>query len=690
MSFLKSKIHSKRARIATGLLFAFLVCVGVAAFIVPAYAALGDGAVQGTFTMIGNGIIYAITQLSLLFARLAIGMTIFFLKLFIELAKYNNYINAGPVVLGWVMVRDIANMFFVVALLAIAFGTILGVESYEWKKTLVKLILAAIFINFSKLIAGAIIDIAHVFTITFVNAVGNAAGGNLINMFKFQEIMALTGQELNFGENYTGDLRLDLLMAGAMAAMMAGIAMMTLGAYLIVMLLRMVILWVLIILSPIAFIAQVLPNTKSYASEWWDEFTKHVLVAPIMVFFLWLAFATLGTGNIAAQLDITFSGTGGPEFADRIGGEAAASIRQAGIANTGKKPSVSLLEASTWENLSNFLIAIAFMWVGLERVQKLGVRGGGLTQGAMKFAKNVATIASGYAVGRWIVGGATKGAEKAGKGALWHMPFIGGEKWAMRAKTVGHSLGGWYHGKGGEMTEKGDQKLKERNVKSAQLKHVSDEKEKKIDELGQTKEALATTEKAIAGETDDEKKRALEKTRDDLTSKKERLDTEITQSGDREKTLKGEVDTLDEGIKKEMGGGIVGRLARQGLQTEKRMEKTQKQAKTRRDILWKRTGSEAGGYLVGMGTKGIGLGKARIFADKYKLHADKYTGSEAQDRLEQGWLKAEEERSDAKTAEFQALGRKQVLEAPRLKYSVDRAELQQEWDRGKVADQIAS
>ena len=59
-------------------------------------------------------------------ANLCILLTVFFLKFFITLASYNGYIDTPTVELGWVMVRDVANMFFVIALLVIAFGTILG------------------------------------------------------------------------------------------------------------------------------------------------------------------------------------------------------------------------------------------------------------------------------------------------------------------------------------------------------------------------------------------------------------------------------------------------------------------------------------------------------------------------------------------------------------------------------------
>ena len=117
------------------------------------------------FINVGNGLIWGVAQMLLLIASLFLKMTVFFLRLLMELAAYNGYIDSPPVIVGWYMIRDVANMFFVVALLAIAFGTILGLENYEWKTP--RSSSAAIFINFSRLICQLLIDAAHVFTITF-------------------------------------------------------------------------------------------------------------------------------------------------------------------------------------------------------------------------------------------------------------------------------------------------------------------------------------------------------------------------------------------------------------------------------------------------------------------------------------------------------------------------------------------
>ncbi|HBB38077.1 MAG: hypothetical protein UV82_C0002G0087 [Candidatus Magasanikbacteria bacterium GW2011_GWD2_43_18] len=388
--------------------FLALAVIGIFGAAIPVQAA-------GFFTDLINGLFSFFSWVMFILARLFVGLTIFALKFFIEVASYNNFIDTPTVKIGWYLVRDVANMFFVVVLLVISFGTILGLEQYEWKKTLVKLVFAAIFINFSNMIAQLIIDVAQVFTITFVNALSATAGGNIINMFNIDTMYNITGAE-KFGEG--SDLKIETFAASVTVFFLALIMMTTMGAFAIVMVARMVILWVLIIMSPLAYIFQVIPQTQKYAQEWWSMFTNHVIVAPVMVFFLWLSFATLGTGN-----------SGAIDLSDVDLADADTAINTAVNSGAGQKLSIS--EATSWENLANYLIAIAFLLVGLRAVRNLGVVAGGLTSSAIGFAKNVATIATGASFARGAYNRGRDLAKKKTDEAL----FQPVRDWAKRTKS---------------------------------------------------------------------------------------------------------------------------------------------------------------------------------------------------------------------------------------------------------------
>ncbi|OIO19654.1 MAG: hypothetical protein AUJ23_01670 [Candidatus Magasanikbacteria bacterium CG1_02_32_51] len=343
--------------------------------------------------------VQAVASILLTIAQVAIALTIFFLRYFITLASYNDYINVNVVKLGWVMVRDVANMFFVVSLLVIAFATILGIEKFEWKKSLVKLVIMAILINFSNLIAQLIIDVAHVFTITFLNAVSASAGGNLINMFSMDQISKTiaSGQP---SENVQG-FTLSILAASVLSLIFALGTAFTIGSYAIIMALRVVVLWALIILSPLAYLFSALPKGEKYASKWWSEFTSHVIVAPVMVFFMWLSFATLGTGQIMSEIQ-----QGSTISLEQSQGSDALSA--------------SLASISTWQNMANYILAMIFLLIGLKITKETGASGAGLAGAAENFIKKTATVASGYATARMLLSKGTDQSKslvgKAGKG----------------------------------------------------------------------------------------------------------------------------------------------------------------------------------------------------------------------------------------------------------------------------------
>ncbi|HRH31612.1 MAG TPA: hypothetical protein PK950_03005 [Candidatus Paceibacterota bacterium] len=301
-------------------------------------------------------------------------------------------------------------MFFIVGLLVIAFATILGFESYEWKHGLVKIVLMAILINFSNLIAQLVIDVAHIFTITFLNAVSATAGGNLITLFQMDKILALASGAPDALGQTRQVASLTLFAGSVLAFVFALLAALTIGAYLVVMVFRIVMLWALIVLSPLAFMLYAVPKGEDYAHEWWSEFSKHVIVAPIMVFFLWLAFATLGTGQIITEIQKD------PNVIQlNSSGEA--------------EQTVTVLEISTWENFASFLLAIGFLWVGIKKTEETGATGAGLVGNAIDFTKNVATIATGYAAGRWLVGGAIEGTKA-------NIPIIGTKSLARKATMI--------------------------------------------------------------------------------------------------------------------------------------------------------------------------------------------------------------------------------------------------------------
>ncbi|HSR89607.1 MAG TPA: hypothetical protein VLK22_04445 [Candidatus Udaeobacter sp.] len=378
-----------------------------------------------------DGIRDLFTSLIFLVAGLFIKLTFFLLKFVIEIAGYNSFIDSSAVIVGWVMVRDITNMFFVVILLLISFGTILGLEQYEYKKLLVKLLIAAIVVNFSRIICGIIIDIAQVVMITFVNGIAATAGGNLVSMFGVDKIFKLTGSAQGIAQQGS------TFLAAVAAIGFSSIMMMTMLTFLFLLLARMVALWILIVLSPFAFVLNVLPQTQKYAGQWWDEFGGNVVAGPIVAFFLWLAFVTVGNGRINNEIS---AGSSQP-------------LTQEGAENS-PETSTGITDIMSWAQMANFAIAIGMLLTGAKVAQQLGAAGGSLMSKAGDFGKRVAMVASGLTAARWAGGKALAAGKATGKFALMKAPLIGGEAWQRRGRRIRAEASGRYYDWVGKRTIK--------------------------------------------------------------------------------------------------------------------------------------------------------------------------------------------------------------------------------------------
>lgn len=363
-------------------------------------------------------------EILLALAGFCIKLTFFVLKFIIEVAGYNGFIDSPAVIVGWVMIRDITNMLFVVVLLAIAFGTILGIDSYEYKHSLVKLIGAAILVNFSRVICGLIIDIAQVIMITFVNGIAATASGNLLNMFQVDQIFKMSA-----GGSTTGTPAATFL-AGVAALTFSVIMLVTMLAFLFMITARMVMLWILIALSPFAFVLKILHKTEHYAEQWWSQFGNNVISGPIIAFFLWLSFVTVGSGTIHDEIKQN-------NALDR--GLTLETVSP-------EEETVGITSITSWDKMANFILAVATLIAAAKVAGELGVAGAGMMSSAAEAGKRAAMVASGYSAARWLV-------PKVGKGLYYGSAMVPGlnavhpERWKQRVSRLKSRASQWYDGR---------------------------------------------------------------------------------------------------------------------------------------------------------------------------------------------------------------------------------------------------
>jgi hypothetical protein len=298
----------------------------------------------------------------------------------IAIASVQQFITAQVVVTGWVIVRDICNMFFVVVLIIIAFGTILHLENYNYKKWLPKLILMAVLINFSKTICGLLIDVAQVVMLTFVNAFKDIGGANITDILGIQKIITLAK---NSQEGVTEWSVAGAYLLGLVYLLVSIVVILTM---LMMLVMRLVMIWIYVVLSPLAYLLAAFPGGEKYASQWWSEFIKNLVVGPVLAFFIWLSLASLSaTSNTVVVSSSQDSQT-------------SADITSLGLESVSTNVNLGPTEGASAQALISFVVAIGMLVGGLMVSQSIGGAAGSIAGKGMSALQKGQGLVTGTAM----------------------------------------------------------------------------------------------------------------------------------------------------------------------------------------------------------------------------------------------------------------------------------------------------
>ncbi|MDB5163222.1 MAG: hypothetical protein JWN28_830 [Candidatus Saccharibacteria bacterium] len=197
--------------------------------------------------------------------------------------------NEG-VYLAWAVMRNVANIAFVIAFLIVIFSQLtgVGVSNYGVKKLLPRLVVAAILVNISFWVCAIAVDLSNIIgasVIQVFDSVKDRIGDSLSGGFN-------TGDKLLNGGQWTD------MVGAALVATAAGTALyyVTLSALVpallaavvaivtvfLVLTLRQALIILLIVVSPLAFVAYLLPNTEDLFTKWRKLFMTLLLMYPII------------------------------------------------------------------------------------------------------------------------------------------------------------------------------------------------------------------------------------------------------------------------------------------------------------------------------------------------------------------------------------------------------------------------
>ena len=306
-----------------------------------------------------------------------------------------NFTSEPVILTGWKICRDICNLFFLLILLFIAFCTILQIEKYHLKKTLLTLIIMALLINFSKPIAIFIFDGSQLLMNYFLGTNTNYET-TVMSLSKIAEISYnnIPGFFVRWFKWIDDSQVIAQQITTIIFIFMYAVALIIMAIYLFI---RLIALWLLIIVSPFAFLAMAVPDFKKISSEWWDALFKYCYVGPVIAFFLFLSLRIANSSFVAIAQKIN---------------------RNDNIITLG--------------NAVQYVVVLVFLYASIIIAQKFGIQfASAITGQANKIIGGFAGAVSGYGAARW-------GARKLGEGAKY--AASAGLKWGERKWLMPYGL----------------------------------------------------------------------------------------------------------------------------------------------------------------------------------------------------------------------------------------------------------
>lgn len=180
----------------------------------------------------------------------------------------------------WQGFRAVANVGFVIAFFIVVYSAASGglLSAYDVKKLAPKLLFGAMAVQLSFFICVQLVD--------FFNAMGNGVAAIMLSPIAGGGVEALfndSGGLGDFGGFLEGVVSFVVLLLIILGFLMSigGIILM-----LVVFMMRNMALMVLTVISPLAFVAWILPNTEGLFRKWWGFYTQLLALFPITVAFL--------------------------------------------------------------------------------------------------------------------------------------------------------------------------------------------------------------------------------------------------------------------------------------------------------------------------------------------------------------------------------------------------------------------
>lgn len=277
--------------------------------------------------------------------------------------------NSPGVLAAWSILRDLGNIFLLFGFVFIGLSTILGIQTYAARKTLPRLIIFAVLLNFSLFAAEVVIDTSNALASGIYNQMGVAdmctsgtspeacsknvgISGRIFNASGLAAVRApafiqegVTANPATWGRVFTSfslSHQLALIQTLLGLTLFSTITTIVFGAAAVLLVIRGVVLSLIMVTAPIGFAGMVVPFLGKLAKDWWHNLINQSFFAPAFVLLVFV-------GLTVAQ------GTG-------LGGNTLVQALESG-------------DVSTMQAVAMFALVIGFMLAALLVAKKFGAYG---------------------------------------------------------------------------------------------------------------------------------------------------------------------------------------------------------------------------------------------------------------------------------------------------------------------------
>lgn len=191
----------------------------------------------------------------------------------------------------WSAFRSVANVVFIILILMVIWSHVtgVGISNYNIKRILPRLIVSVILINSSYYIGLLIVDLSNVLG-NSIKAVLDSVAASIPVSDAFNGV----GNVIALILGGVVSLVLIFMFASSLLPLLIS-AITILLTVVLILVARQVVIIALIIISPIAFALNTLPNTQKWFSKWWSTLFTAAMVYPTIALLA-------GGGGVAANI----------------------------------------------------------------------------------------------------------------------------------------------------------------------------------------------------------------------------------------------------------------------------------------------------------------------------------------------------------------------------------------------------